>query len=531
MKSLLFVLGPICVAAGSAHHALPTATIDSGLVVGTTTLLPSSTATVNKYLGVPFGAPPVRFRPPEPVAPWSTIRNATTWGPACIQQMDEDAKSFFDMVKQPPPPGGEREDCLNLNIFTPASASTGSKAVLVWIYGGSYVVGTAGVPLYDGSSFAANQDVVVVTINYRTNVFGFVGDESIPVGERNLGFLDQRLALDWVRRNIASLGGDPSKVTIMGESAGGSSVDALVLSPPDPLPFRAAIMQSGQSSVKAPIDDPERVAQAWQKLGEFAGCNPDGVLDCLRSFPAMKLKELAQNASLPFSPLPDGGVTLTATPRLDRLNSTDEVSSIARVPILVGSNADEAKPYIIGQNSTKEYLMGLGLGNLTDLILKQYPLGSPGAHTENDRLSLILTDFGVQCPTKVLATESAEVGIHTWRYVFNASFPNNETFKGSGAYHMAEIPLVFGTYLEENSTEFQRDVSGAMQKAWADFAKDPTRGPGWDEVPTVGIFGDGVKAGMNDEGKQALTTVDSGDIAKGCDLFQPIYDGVSTVSG
>lgn len=182
----LLLLGLAAIVAGS--RPLPTAIIDSGAIVGTTTTLPSSTAVVNKYLGVPFGKPPVRFSPPEPAERWSTNYNATKWGPACIQEVSQSVQFLFDLLNMPPPLGGEDEDCLNLNVFTPANASAGSKAVLVWIYGGAFRNGASSVPQYDGSSFAANQDVVVVTFNYRTNAFGFPMDKSIPLEERNLGY-------------------------------------------------------------------------------------------------------------------------------------------------------------------------------------------------------------------------------------------------------------------------------------------------------------------------------------------------------
>lgn len=328
-----------------------------------------------------------------------------------------------------------------------------------------------------------------------------------------------------MQRNIAGLGGDPSKVTIFGESAGGGSVDALITAPPDPVPFRAAIMQSGQSSISMPLDGgSEKYIESWKKLAAFANCPLDNALECLRKAPALELKHFAENASLSFGPVPDGGVTWSTTPRLDRLHSSAGNSSVARVPILIGNNADEPKPYIRGVNDTRAYLETLGLGEYAEMILQVYPLGEPGTHTENDRLSLIGTDLFMHCPAKVFAEDSAKAGIPSYRYLFNASFPNNEGFPGSGAFHAAEIAFVFGTYPQENATQFEHEVSQAMQKAWADFAKDPSQGPGWDEGPMVGVFGDGVKAGMSDEGKKALTAVDSAAMDRRCELYKPLYD-------
>ncbi|KAH8426339.1 carboxylesterase/lipase family protein [Aspergillus melleus] len=525
MRSLLF-FSLASLAAGLATpsaDSMPTAIIDSGAIVGTATSLPSSTVVVRQYLGIPFAAPPVRFSPPKPVAPWSGMRNATTWGPVCIQMMNQASKDYYDLVGIGDALGGESEDCLNLNVFTPADASAGSKPVLVWIYGGSFINGGSALSIYDATSFVANQDVVVVTFNYRTNVFGFPGG-GVPEEEKNLGFLDQRLALDWVQRNIAGLGGNPSQVTIFGESAGGGTVDTLITSPPEPLPFRAGIMQSNQGSIVAPLDDKAgSYRHSWQKLLNLTHCPADGAIECLRKLPAQKIKRILETADLPFGPLPDGGVTMSNTPRQDRLRSSEGNSTIARVPVLFGNNADEARPYLVGANDTRKALEGLGLGKFADTLIEAYPLGQPGTHTENDRLNLIANDLGVHCPMKFYANDNLKVDIPAWRYFFNASFPNNELFPSSGAYHMAEIPLAFGTYEKNEATELQAKVSQAMQKAWADFAKDPFEGPGWMGVPMVGLFGDGVKVGMNEEGKKALRTVSSKDMDRRCHLYELIY--------
>ncbi|KAJ5220052.1 carboxylesterase hlo [Penicillium chermesinum] len=486
----------------------PTVTIDSGPIVGTTTSLPSSTVVVEKYLGVPFAQSPTRFEPSKPVSSWSTPYNAT---------------QELGIIT---PDGGESEDCLNLNVFTPSSK--GSRPVLFWIYGGGYANGASSFGIYDGSSFAAHQDVVVVTSNYRTNVFGFPGGD-VPTKHANLGLLDQRLALDWVQRNIDKLGGDPSQVTIMGESAGAGSVDALLTSAPDPLPFRAAIMESGQASVRSsPSDNVQSYSQSWDTLLSVTGCSANWTesssdkLGCLRDVPATKIREILDNSNLTFGPRMDG-VSWSAAPRLSRLDSRLENSSFARVPIMAGYNADEAKPFIVGMNNTKRFLEGYNLGLFSDAFIKEYPLGAPGIHTENDRISAIYTDIAMHCPIATLANDSSSVDIPTWRYFFNASFPNQEIFKGSGAFHSAEIPYVFGTYKTEGATAFEREVSQSMQKAWAAFAKNPTNGPGWDTVSTIGLFGDGVKVGMSAKGKKPLTTVDSS-MDQRCSMYKAFYD-------
>lgn len=200
----------------------PTAKTDSGVVVGITTTVPSSRTKLSAFLGVPFGGQPLRFAAPKSPTPWTVARDASKTGPACIQQFnypEPRRSSILLWFNTPPPPAGESEDCLSVNVYVPQPVWK-PKPVMVWLYGGGLLYGNNGVEKYDGSYIAANNDVIVVVPNYRTNIFGFNGSPQVPVGERNPGFLDQRLALDWVQRNIAAFGGDPTKVTIFGESAG-----------------------------------------------------------------------------------------------------------------------------------------------------------------------------------------------------------------------------------------------------------------------------------------------------------------------
>lgn len=166
-----------------------TATIDSGVIIGLATTPPGGNSPIERYLGVPFAAKPVRFEPPVNPAPWSSPLDASSYGPACIQEFPVAASPTREQTiawfNTPPPPAGESEDCLNLNIYAPSSA--GKKPVMVWIYGGSLTFGANSVPAYDGSFMASNQDIIVVSINYRTNVFGFPGSPQLSPQGRNLG--------------------------------------------------------------------------------------------------------------------------------------------------------------------------------------------------------------------------------------------------------------------------------------------------------------------------------------------------------
>lgn len=336
--------------------------------------------------------------------------------------------------------------------------------------------------------------------------------------------MDQRLALDWVYRNIGALGGDPEKVTIIGESAGGSSVDALVTAPPNPARFRAAIMQSGQATITR-LNNPK---ESWDKVVNAFDCPSDDSLECIRAVPAHELKKMVERQMLDFGPMPDNGATLSNTPRTNRLNSIGEESLIARVPVLIGSNADEGATYTGGLNNTEQFIRSqfgeIATDEVVQMLLKAYPIGSPGISSESDRISAIITEFVFQCPAKIVAEESALVGIDSWRYYFNSSFPNAQLFEGSGVYHSSEIESVFGTYEEEGATEFQVEVSKAMQEAWANFAKDPSSGPGWDPVRHAGLFGGGVRPGLDDAGRETLVTIDPTNLDKRCALYKPAYD-------
>jgi carboxylesterase type B len=267
-----------------------------------------------------------------------------------------------------------------------------------------------------------------------------------------VSFLDQRLALAWVRRNIRAFGGDPHRITIFGESAGAQSVDALITLPPSPVPFVAAIMQSGQASFAgAPPNNASKTS--WNTLAQSLGLTPEAAIPVVKNMTWQELRDRIEQQGLGFTAVKGDNVTWTATPRTNR-----QTGNIARVPILIGSNAREGSFYAL-----------------------------PGADPNNE---LFITYFSFQCPARFVAEESKNsvATIPSWRYYFNAFFPNNQPLPNLGAYHSSEIPEVFGTYNQNGATQRQREVSNAMMKAWADFAKNPANGPGWAQVPTVEVF-------------------------------------------
>lgn len=399
-----------------------------------------------------------------------------------------------------------------LNVFAPSTtAPRGGRAVLFWIYGGSLQFGDAGLAAYDGSSFAANQDVIVVTTNYRTNVFGFSNSPEIPVGEQNSGFLDQRKALEWVQDNIARFGGNPAEVTIFGESAGGYSVKQLLALPPSPLTYRAAIMESEATSTG-------NGTASWAKLLTLLNCTSltgPSALACARAAPATTIQSLIDTNALVFPPVADN-VTDSANVAVQI-----KAKTFAHVPFFLGTNSQEGRVFAVGQTNVSAYLAAEGLSALAPYIIASYP--TPTTATQSyEQISDIITDVVFQCPALTLANLAVANGYNdtgVWRYYYNASFPNNMPFPDAGVYHSSEIVEVFGTYNRTAATAQEIALSSYMQTAWAKFAKDPAQGPGWPKWnSTTKDLADIGGNGVNGEFEIDPATVDGR-----CAIYAPVY--------
>ncbi|GJC90806.1 lipase 2 [Colletotrichum liriopes] len=384
--------------AGTYAADSPTATISSGLIRGASTTLPNAALVVNKFLGVPYAMPPRRFSLPEPPVSWADTFNATDFGPACLQnfglsELGPRPELLQGLFNNPPPP--ESEDCLSINIFAPATPSADADlAVLVFIPGGGWQLGHGRSDL---SAFAAYENIIAVTLNYRTNVFGFPSSPDIPPTERNLGLHDQRLALSWIQANIASFGGDPSKVTIWGESAGSLSVDYHLKAYVDdsPPPFRAAVMSSGQTSFGF-LALPSTGNEAWTGLSAAVGCGNVTVgLDCMRGVPAETLIAAMHAHRISFGPQVDN---LTVLGRPGELWRSGKV---ANVPILTGAVAEEGRGLVNDQVNMTAFLDAylpplLVPKEARDGILSVYR-SDPKLVTNFDVAAAIYTDFLWSC--------------------------------------------------------------------------------------------------------------------------------------
>jgi carboxylesterase type B len=339
----------------------------------------------------------------------------------------------------------ESEDCLLINVFAPATPATGNgRAVLFWIYGGALQFGHGGHPVYDGSHFAAYEDVIVVAANYRLNgmcasanptplhpadpratVFGFPNSPEVRLEDRNLGFLDQRFALDWVQRNIHAFGGDPDKVTLFGESAGAFSIDALLTSYPvasNP-PFRAAILQSGQLSYRGNPSPGKAYPDgrpSWDALAAALNCTGQSNLTCISAAPATTIKDIIEKNSLFLTPTIDNQTYLADLAR-ERTSGR-----IARIPLLSGTNANEGRALVLGQDNVTAYLQST-LGNDANpdsiaAITAAYPVGGAEFPTAFDAIAEMETHVSFQCGAALVANDTAALGTPTWRYM--VSFPD-----------------------------------------------------------------------------------------------------------
>jgi para-nitrobenzyl esterase len=436
---------------------------------------------VNTFKGIPYAAPPFgpnRLRPPQPVEPWSGVRDAITYGPEAPQlRPDPQVETLA------PDPAILGEDCLNLNIWSPELGATGLP-VMVWIPGGMFEVGSGAS--YNGSHFARD-GIVCVTINYRVGVDGFLylGD-----GNANLGLLDQVAALEWVRENIAAFGGDPGNVTIFGESAGAMSVGTLLSMPRAAGLFRRVIAQSGAAHHVISAANAQRVGQYLaEKLGVEATREAIAAvpLDRLLAAQAELKADLLTHpdperwggevvtSTLPWQPVVDGEV-IPARP-IDRIVA----GAGAGVDVMVGTNTDEWRLFLVVHGAidqvTDEALVGAvaAYGLPVEATLAAYRAAHPGA-SAGDLLAAIQTDWWCRIPAIRLADAHAKSTSATYMYEFAWRSPQ---FNGLlGACHALEIAFVFDTLDKEFKpmlgpllgTHPPQQLADTMHAAWVAFA-------------------------------------------------------------
>jgi para-nitrobenzyl esterase len=429
-----------------------------------------------EFLGLPYAAPPtgtLRWRPPQPPSDWTGVRDASQFAPSCPQRLSADA-----------PPGALSEDCLYLNVYTPTLGDSGGKSrpVLVWIHGGGLTLD--GARNYDPTQLAAD-GIVVVTINYRLGVLGFLSHPALasrPGGPSgNYGLMDQQAALRWVQHNIPSFGGDPHNVTIAGQSAGGLSVLAQLVSPGSRGLFQKAIVESGSFAL---TQQSLASAEAFgQTFATSVGC-PDQTAQCLRSVP---VDTLVNN----FPPFAIPGV-VDGRVLTESIGAALAAGRFARVPILNGVNHDEESIFISAQHvavsggtfvpvtqavtdTNYEELIAASLG-VSDAraaaIAGEYPTDAYASPTI--AFSTLLSDANFACPALQIDTWTARQA-PTFAYEFDddTAPPRYAVLDPPVATHGSELPYLFdlpNAPLQGPLDADQQQLAGSMQAAWANFA-------------------------------------------------------------
>ena len=441
---------------------------------------------IHAFKGIPYAAPPFgknRFQPPQPVEPWDGIRDALNYGPTVLKPPY--FPPFDVLLPEPAIPG---EESLNVNIWSPGTERTGLP-VLVWIHGGAFTNGSGAVPTYDGSRFARD-GVVCVTINYRLGADGFL---FLDEKNANLGILDQVAALTWVQENIAAFGGDPTNVTIAGESAGAMSVGTLLSMPRAKGLFRRAINESGAGQHVISSTTAQRVGHYFaEKLGvaptaeALATVPVDRLLQAQVELSADVFNkpnpalwgEVAAN-QMPFEPIVDGEIIPT-TP----INNIAAGNSVG-VDVLVGNNAEEQRLFLVPNgiinHVTEEALAGAiaAYGLPVEATLAAYKVGRPEA-SSGDLWGAIATDWTYFIPAIRLAEAQVKNNSNAYMYEFAWRSPQ---YNGTlGASHAVEIAFAFDNLDKEGNepllgTNPPQQLADTMHKAWVSFIS--TGNPGW----------------------------------------------------
>ncbi len=437
------------------------------------------------FKGIPFAAPPLgkfRWQAPQPVEPWHGVRQATAFGPACMQEPKMAARMGHT--------GALSEDCLYLNVWTPATSADEKRPVIVWIYGGGFSGGMTSIPLYDGANFAKS-GVVFVSLTYRVGPFGFLASPALSResghGSGAYGMLDMIAGLDWVRDNVARFGGDPNRVTLLGHSAGAFAVSELAVSPLAKGLFEGVIAESG-ANFAPPSSQPiagsnlDPLASAAAKGRTFLEALGANDLAAARALPAERIEQAADARGAPrFWPPLDGYVLPgdeVALFEAGRFNDT---------PILIGSTSDEAaafgvhamEPAAFEEDVRKNY------GPAADAILAAYPHSTSAEATLAAKQ--LRRDTMAGWPAFTWASLQTSHG-HGKAYVYYFDRPSARDPDGSP--HGSEVALVFGNEDHRPGrpawSDTDRAISKLMHGYWVNFAVHGNpNGPG---LPTWPAF-------------------------------------------
>ena len=437
---------------------------------------------VRVFRGIPFAAPPVgdmRWRPPAPPLPWRGTRQATEWGADC---------------PQPAPPAGgpsssragrQSEDCLHLNIWAPSAAEGERLPVLVWLFGGSFMVGSPSDILFDGEEFA-KKGVILITANYRVGVFGFLAHPALTAesphrSSSNYALLDQLAALRWIRDNIAGFGGDPKRVTLFGVSAGSASVSLLMTSPLAKDLFQQAILES--PGAFRPLASLAEAEAYGLKLGnDVAALRRMPAEELLAKTPLFVPKMRGLTTPRVLRPIRDGWVI----PRDER--DAFAAGHYHPMPVIVGTNCDEGSVFVgawpVTDIAAYRAFAAENFGAAAAAALQQYPAAADAEVLP--RVAEMFADTQFNYGAWALSRTMARSGKGTWRYLFL----KRRAAQSDGPHHGDEVPFVFGASgPSRKGAAFDADdllLSQTMMKLWVQFARtaDPNGAgvtwPGYD---------------------------------------------------
>lgn len=472
MKNKFQSAGILLIFAGLSFAAKPVVKISDGKLLGTY----DSAAKIYAFKGIPYAAPPIgnlRWQPPQPEATWKGTKDAKAFGARCVQ-----ALIFPDMIFRDP---GPSENCLTVNVWTGALSKSANLPVMFWIHGGGFAAGASSEPRQDGENLA-KRGVVVVSLNYRLNIFGFFAhpeltQESPHHSSGNYGLEDMAAALQWVKKNIAEFGGDPAKVTIFGESAGSFAVSELMAAPESKDLFSKAIGESGAAFSNTSLSMPTlaQSEEAGTKFGDSVHCSK---LSELRAMPAEQLLKVSLDPKdvVRFAPIIDGYFIPEPVPEIYAAGKQ------AHVPLLAGWNKNEggtpeqskATVESFTADAEKKY------GDKAAEFLQLYPVGNLQEAKES-AADLARDSFIALGTWKWIEAQVKTGEAPVYRYLFTHVLPAPADV--NGAYHSADIEFVFDDLKNKDLKwrESDEKLANLMASYWTNFAK--TGDPNGPDLP------------------------------------------------
>ncbi len=450
----LLLLAPL---SASTRVINNTVRVEGGLLEG----VASSVGGVRVFKGIPYAAPPVgelRWRPPQPPAKWEGVRKAGKFSDSCVQNL---SRSHNPWTEEFMAQNEASEDCLCLNVWTAAKSAGERRPVFVWIHGGAFTEGSGEVALYDGAELA-KRGLVVVTINYRLGVLGFLthpelSKESSQKASGNYGLLDAVAALEWTQKNIAAFGGDPRRVTIAGQSAGASAVHSLTASPLAKGLFHRAIAESG-SGLGRRTRSLAETENDGLKFAELKGAHS------ISELRAIQTKDLI--GGMRFGPVVDGWLLPADIPAIFARGQQNDA------PILTGLTADEGSASATyGKLKAADFKKQAQqrFGDLAETFLKFYPSDDDAQSSLSQKQSA--REQGMISMSLWAAERARTSKAKAWTYYFSRGIPWLEQPQ-YGAFHSSELPYVFGNLKLMNRpwAQIDRQVSETMMSYWVNFA-------------------------------------------------------------